>query len=142
MAKKGDIKIDGLGAAAELLNGLDPEHRKRLLGQVAARDPKVAENIEKRMIGFEDLRRLSDTDLQAVLREAPHSKIVLALRRATPELQEAFYRCITARAGEMLREEVRDQGPKRVSDIQAAQADIIKIALRLEAEGKIRGLRG
>lgn len=134
-------RIDGLGAAAELLNGLDPEHRKRLLEQVAKRDPKVAENIEKRMFGFEDLRRLSDHDLQLVLREAPHSKIILALRRATEALQESVYRNVTSRTGEMLREEVRTQGPKRVSDIQAAQNDILKIALRLEAEGKIR-LRG
>jgi flagellar motor switch protein FliG len=139
--QNGGKRIDGLGAAAELLNGLDPEHRKRLLDSVAKRDPKVAENIEKRMFGFEDLRALSDHDMQLVLREAPHSKIIVALRRATEELQEAIYRNVTSRTGDMLREEVRTQGPKRVSDIQAAQADILKIAMRLEAEGKIR-LRG
>jgi flagellar motor switch protein FliG len=139
--KGGGRRIDGMGAAAELLNGLDPEHRKRLLGEVAKRDPKVAAGLEQRMFGFEDLRRLSDHDLQLVLREVPHSKLIVALRRATDELQEAFYRNMTSRAGEMLREEVRAQGPKRVSDIQSAQADILKIAQRLDAEGKVR-LRG
>ena len=139
--QNGGKKIDGMGAAAEMLNGLDPEHRKRLLDSVAKRDPKIAEGLEKRMFGFEDLRALSDHDLQLVLREAPHTKIIVALRRATEELQEAIYRNVTSRTGEMLREEVRTQGPKRVSDIQAAQADLLKIAIRLETEGKIR-LRG
>jgi flagellar motor switch protein FliG len=134
-------KIDGLGVAAEILNGLDPEHRKRLLDQLAARDPGVAQNIEKRMFGFEDLRGLTDQAFQLLLREVPHSKLVVALRRATPELQESIFRNMTSRAGEMLREEVQNQGPKRVSDIVAAQNDILKIALRLEAEQKIR-LRG
>lgn len=134
----GGKKIDGVGAAAEMLGGLDPEHRKRLLEQVAKRDPRIAESIEKRLFGFEDLRGLSDHDMQLVLREAPHSKIIVALRRATPELQESVYRNVTSRTGDLLREEVRTQGPKRVSDIQAAQADLLKIALRLEAEGKIK----
>lgn len=131
-------RIDGLGAAAELLGGLDPEHRKRLLEAVAKRDPKVAAHIESRMYGFEDLRTLSDHDMRLVLRETPHSKIVLALRRTTEPLQEAIYRNMTSRAGEMLRDEVQSQGPKRVSDIAAAQADILKIAMRLDSEGKIQ----
>ena len=130
-------RIDGLGAAAELLNGLDPEHRKRLMDQLAARDPQVAQKLEKRMFGFEDLTRVSDHDLQHLLREVPNSKLVLALRRVTPELLESVFRNMSARAGEVLREEVATQGPKRVSDIMAAQNDIIKIALRLESEGKI-----
>jgi flagellar motor switch protein FliG len=134
-------KIDGMGVAAELLGGLDPEHRKRLLESVAQRDPKIAETLEKRMFTFESLRGVSDADLRLILREVPHSKLVVAMRRATDELQESLYRNMTQRAGEMLREEVRGQGPKRVSDIVAAQADILKIALRLESEGKIK-LRG
>lgn len=134
-------KIDGMGVAAELLGGLDPEHRKRLLESLAQRDPKVAETLEKRMVTFESLRGVSDPDLRLILREVPHSKLIVAMRRATEELQEALYRNMTQRAGELLREEVSSQGPKKVSDIVAAQGDILKIALRLEAEGKIK-LRG
>ena len=55
-------RIDGLGAAAEMLSGLDPEHRKRLLEQVYRRDPKIASSIERRMYGFEDLRNVTDQD--------------------------------------------------------------------------------
>ena len=130
-------KIDGMGVAAEILNGLDPEHRKKLMEQLAARDPQVVQKLEKRMFVFENLVRLSDHDLQHLLREVPNSKLVLALRRVTPELMEAVFKNTSARAGEVLREEVATQGPKRVSDIMAAQNDIIKIALRLESEGKI-----
>jgi flagellar motor switch protein FliG len=134
-------KIDGMGVAAELLGTLDPEHRKRLLESVAARDPKVAQTLEQRLFTFESLRGVSDADLRLVLKEVPHSKLIVAMRRATEELQEAIYRNMTQRAGEMLREEVKSQGPKRVSDIVSAQGDILRIALRLESEGKIK-LRG
>ena len=134
-------RIDGLGAAAEMLNGLDPEHRKRLMEELAKRDPAIVGKLESRMLTFEHLGGLTPPELQMVLREVPHSKLIVALRRAPPELLEAIYANMTARAGEVLREEVRDQGPKRVSDIQAAQTDILRIALRLEAEGKLK-LRG
>lgn len=133
-----EIRIDGLGAAAELLNGLDPEHRKKLLSELDARDPGLTRRLESRMIRFEHLIQLSDLDLQLVLREAHNSKLVLALRRAPTELLESIYRNMTARAGEVLRDEVATQGPKRVSDIMAAQADILKIAIRLSGEGRIK----
>jgi flagellar motor switch protein FliG len=132
------IKVDGMAIAAEMLNGLDPEHRKKLLDQMAKRDPNITQKIQKRMFGFEELIGLEDHDFQLLLREIPNSKLVMALRRATPELLTKIYRNMSARAGEILKEEVDTQGPKRVSDIVAAQADILKIALRLEAEGKIR----
>jgi flagellar motor switch protein FliG len=141
MSKNQDPKqgkrIDGVGLAAELLNGLDPEHRKKLMDQIVTRDPRMAQKLGQRMFVFEDLSKLSDHDLQHLLKEIPNTKLVLALRRATPEFLEAIYRNMTARAGEVLRDEVATQGPKRVSDIQAAQADIVKVALRLEAEGKV-----
>lgn len=130
-------RIDGLASAAELLNGLDPEHRKRLLSELAARDPGLTRKLEDRMFGFEDLARLSDADLQRLLKEVPNTKLVLALRRAPAGLLAAIYRCMTARGGEVLRDEVAAQGPKRVSDIMSAQADITKIALRLADEGAI-----
>jgi flagellar motor switch protein FliG len=93
------------------------------------------------MVTFESLRALTDADLRLVLKEVPHSKLIVAMRRATSELHEAIYRSMTQRAGEELRQEVQGQGPKRVSDIVAAQGDILRIALRLEDEGKI-SLRG
>lgn len=137
MAKDWGKKIDGIGAAAELLNGLDPDHRKKLMAELAARDPQTTRKLENRMYVFDDLAKLSDRDLQILLKELPHSKLVLALRRATDELLEGIYRNMTARGGEMLRDEVSSQGPKRVSDIVSAQSDLIKIAMRLADEGKI-----
>jgi flagellar motor switch protein FliG len=137
MSKNGGIKIDGLGAAADLLKGLDPDHRKRLMTELEARQPGLTQKLSSRMLVFEDLARIEGLGLQLVLKEVPHSKLVLALRRAPDLLHEAIYRGMTARGGEALREEVAGQGPKRVTDIQAAQADILKIAARLADEGKI-----
>jgi flagellar motor switch protein FliG len=131
-------KVDGVGIAAQLLNGLDPEHRKRLMDKLTERDPELMQKVEKRMFVFEDLVRLSDHDFQLLLRETQSSTLVLALKRVTPELREAIFRNISARARDALRDEVATQGLRRVSDIMEAQNGILKIALRLEAEGKIK----
>ncbi len=130
-------QVDGLRIAAELLAALEPEHRRKLMGAVATRDPEIARKLGERILLFDDLIRLTDSEFKILLKEIPHSKLILALRRATPVLQEKIYANMTARAGEMLKEEVQTQGLKRVSDIAGAQNDILKIALRLESEGKI-----
>ena len=135
--KQEGMRVDGLRAAAEILNGLDEEHRKRLLLDLYSKDPGLTKRIEERMYTFEDLSKLSEADWRVLLAAVPRNQLVLALRRAPEGVMKILSKSLTSRALESLKEEVASLGPKRVSDIQAAQQAIAKIAIKLKEDGKI-----
>ena len=118
----------GIKAAAEILNSLDPPSRKRLLANLADRDPKLTSEIERQMFTFESLIRLSAPDIQAVLREVPHDKLALALKTATPALSKFIFDHLSKRNAQVLQEEIAQLGPRRLSEVILAQADIVEIA--------------
>ena len=121
----------GVQATAEMLNALPPEHQEKLLAAVAEKDPGLAAEIRKLMFTFEDFANLEDALLQKILREVPTRKLALALRSSSEVLRATLFRNLSARAGEMLREEIEALGPQRRTDVEAAQAELIEIAKRL-----------
>ena len=131
-------KFDGMKAAAEMLAHLDTEAREKLLANVAARDPAVAEQLQKQMFVFEDLVHLSPADIQLVLKEISQSRLALALRNMPEVVKNKLFESMSVRGADALREEITTQGPRRVSDVESAQTEVIKIAKRLEADGKIK----
>lgn len=83
--------IGGVEAAAKMLAGLDPKNRERVLGEIAARDPQMAEALKHSMVTFEDLKLLTIKQLQELLRDIRIADLALGLRAATKELKEHFY---------------------------------------------------
>ncbi len=129
--------IGGIKAAADMVKNLDGPARERILAGVAAKDPRIAEEIRKNMFVFEDLLVLPDKEMQVFLREIPHAMLATALRTASGALKAAVFRGLSARARQMLREEMEALGKRRRFEVEAAQAEILAIARRLEGEGKI-----
>jgi flagellar motor switch protein FliG len=123
-------RIDGVRAAAELLAGLEPTHRERLMKEMSAVNPGMTQNIRGKLFVFEDLARLEPAQFQKLFHETPRARWVLALRRTTPEMTAFVHGQLSLRAREELQEEVALQGPKRVSDIAAAQAELVEQALK------------
>ena len=131
-------KFDGLKAAAEMLAHLDTAAREKLLANVAERDSALADQLQKQMFVFEDLVHLPPSDLQLVLKEISQTRLALALRNVPEEVKNKLFENMSVRGGESLREEINSQGPRRVSDVESAQSEVIKIAKRLERDGKIK----
>ena len=129
---------DGLKAAAELLNQLDPAHRDKLLSELANRDPATAEAIQDRMFTFEDIARLDDRSLQILFHEVKCENLALALRKASAEFKALVFKNIPERAGELLREEMESSGPRKVSDVRAAQKALVELVRRMIAEGRLK----
>jgi flagellar motor switch protein FliG len=48
-----------------------------------------------------------------------------------------MFRSVSSRAAEMIKEELEVMGPVKLSDVENAQNEIVKVARRLEEEGKI-----
>jgi len=120
-----------------LLQDMDPSSGRRLLLALRERDAELAEVIEGRLFTFESIVRLSDADLQVLLRNLEQGVVARALKGAEPSIKERLLSNMSERAREMLQEEMELLGPVLVRDVEAAQKQIVATALDLEQAGEI-----
>ncbi len=145
LATLGSIDTQQLGGVppiAEMLNVMDKTSEQNIMARVEEKDPQLAEEIRKLMFVFEDIAFIDDRGMQQLLKEVPNDKLVVALKTAPEEIKEKIFRNISKRAADLLREDLEAMGPVRLSDVEAGQQEIVNIAKRLEAEGKIIISRG
>jgi len=129
--------LGGAKQAADILNHFQTTMSDMVLGAITARDAKTAEKIRENLFTFADLSKLTDRALQILLREVPGDKLAPALRLVDETLRASFYKNLSARQVEILKEELRSGPPLRRADALAAQSEVVEVALRLAAEGRI-----
>lgn len=134
--------LGGVQPVAEMLNVMDKNTETSIMSRLEEKDPLLAEEIRKLMFVFEDINKIDDRGIQALLKEVPNDKLLLALKTANEDIRVKVFKNISARAAEMLREDLANMGPSRLSDVESAQQEIVNVARRLEAEGKILIARG
>ncbi len=131
------VELGGERAVAILLNRFTLEDADRSLALLEARDMELADRIRKRMFVFEDLAKVDDRGIQALLKEIPRDTLMMALSVATEEMREKFFKNMSTGAATAMREDIDAAGPVRVADVEAAHDSIIEIARNLEKEGKL-----
>jgi flagellar motor switch protein FliG len=130
-------EIGGPKSAADILNFVDRANEERIITEIEEMYPDLAEQIRNLMFTFEDIKKIDDRGIQAVLKEVPRDQLVLALKTASPELQDLLFRNVSQRAAAMIKEDLSAMGPVKVKDVEKAQQGIVDIVRRLESEGKI-----
>ncbi|MEJ2690667.1 MAG: flagellar motor switch protein FliG [Deltaproteobacteria bacterium] len=135
-------RLGGVETVAELLNNVDWSLEAAILEAVEEQSEDLAEEIRRLMFVFEDLLNVDDRGIMAILKEVSTDNLKLALRTASEELKEKIFKNMSSRAVEFLKEDMEIMGPVRVKDVEAAQQAVIKVAKRLEQEGKIRLITG
>lgn len=130
-------EVDGRAAAAALLNLVSRSTERSILEGLKAEEPELAEGIRRLMFTFEEAVRVNDRGIQNVLKNIDTTKLSLALKTAPPALREKFFRNMSQRAAERIKEEMELMGPVRVSDVEAAQNTIVDEILRLEEAGEL-----
>ncbi|MFW6278217.1 MAG: flagellar motor switch protein FliG [Halorhodospira sp.] len=134
--------IGGLQSAANILNNMDTQNESSILNNVKELDEELAERIQELMFVFEDLKQMDDRSMQQLLREVDTGTLTLALKGASEDLQAKFMNNLSRRAGEMLQEDLEAMGPARLSDVEAAQKEILTVAKRMADEGTINLVSG
>src|SRR6185437_6262168 len=134
--------LGGVQPVAEMLNVMDKNTETAIMSRIEEKDPILAEEIRKLMFVFEDIVKIDDKGIQALLKEIPNEKLLLALKTAPEEIKEKIFKNISQRAAGMLKEDLANMGPSRLSDVEASQQEIVNTARRLEQEGKILIARG
>jgi flagellar motor switch protein FliG len=130
--------MGGIRHAAEILNFVGQAAETSIVDNVREYDPDLAQKILDEMFVFENLMEVDDRGIQLLLREIQSDSLILALKGASPELREKIFKNMSQRAAEMLKEDLESKGPVRLSEVEAEQKEIIKIARRLADEGQIQ----
>lgn len=134
--------LGGVQPVAEMLNVMDKNTETSIMSRIEEKDPILAEEIRKLMFVFEDIVKIDDKGIQTLLKEVPNDKLLLALKTANDEIKAKIFKNISQRAANLLKEDLQNMGPARLSDVESAQVEIVNVARRLEAEGKILIARG
>ena len=122
---------------ATIFNSLDRKTETRFLEALERRDKEAADRIRALMFTFEDLNRLSAPGVQVLLRTVQKDRIAMALKGASTEMKDMFFRNLSERAGKMLREEIEGLGPVKVRDVDDARAELVAAAKDLASQGRI-----
>ncbi len=142
MGGKEGKKAGGVPAVAEILNSVDRATEEEVLSEIEEESAQMAEDIRNLMFVFEDIKALDSRAVREMLKEISNDDLILALKGASPDLQELFYNNMSERAATMIKEDLEIMGPTKLSDVEAAQQNIVKTVRRLEAEGRIAINRG
>jgi flagellar motor switch protein FliG len=134
---RGRREVGGVDRLAVILNRMEKSVGLALVDRVEQGDASLAEEIRQRMFTFDDLVRVDDRGIQAILRETDNQTLTLALKTASAEVKDKIFRNVSQRAGQMIREDLETMGPVRVSEVEKAQQTVVRTALRLEEEGRI-----
>jgi len=127
----------GFRNIAELMNRLDPLTAREILETIDRDEPKLAINIRDLMFTFDNFLEVPEHQMRELMNAIDKKTLMVALKGASEDLKSHFYRTMSSRAVDMMKEDSEVMGPVRSKDVAKAQAEIVAIARKLEAEGKI-----
>jgi flagellar motor switch protein FliG len=130
-------KVGGIKVVAEILNHSDRSTEQAILEKIEKENPGLADSIRKFMFVFDDLIQVDDKGIQTILKEIRTEDLSLALKTASNTLKEKIFKNMSQRAAQILKEEMELKGPVKVSEVEKAQQNIVKISRKLEMEGRI-----
>ncbi|HTX23757.1 MAG TPA: flagellar motor switch protein FliG [Steroidobacteraceae bacterium] len=129
--------LGGAKAAAEIMNFLDPSQESALMEQITASDQGLATRIQDLIFVFDNLMDLDDRSMQELLRQVPSDKLLIALKATDETLKQKIFKNMSQRAAEMLKDDLEARGPVRLSEVEAAQKEILGTARKLAEAGTI-----
>ncbi|HWQ08156.1 MAG TPA: flagellar motor switch protein FliG [Holophaga sp.] len=142
MGGKEGKKVGGVTAVAEILNAVDRATEEEVLSEIEEESAQMAEDIRNLMFVFEDIKGIDDRGIRELLKEVSNEELTQALKGASDDLKQKFFKNLSERAATMIQEDLEIMGPVRLADVESAQQNVVKTVRRLEVEGKIAIGRG
>jgi len=127
----------GFKSVAELMNRLETDTAHAILQTIEQEEPKLSLEIRSLMFTFEDFLQVPEQSLRELMGQVDKRVLAIALKGASEELRNSVFRTMSSRAVDMMKEEIEVLGPVRGKDVAKAQQEIVGMARRLEAEGKL-----
>lgn len=131
------LQLGGTREAADIINGAGKATEKRIMGELTKLDKVLAKKIEEEMFKFEHLFVLDAMAMGTLLRDVPNDTLIDALKGIGEEERDVFFRAMSSRAAEGVKDEIAARGRTKLADVVAAQKEIVAIARKLAADGSI-----
>jgi len=137
VGEQGKRAYSGFQSVADIMNCIDTTVAQEILESIESEEPTLAISIRDLMFTFEDLLQVGEAHIRELMSAVDKRTLATALKGTGEELKNHFFRTMSSRAVEMLKEDVESLGPVRSRDAVKAQTEIVAIARQLEAEGRI-----
>ncbi len=129
--------VGGAEVIANILMRMDKANEGGIMARITENSQTLADNIRALMFVFDDIVKVDDRGIQELMKEISKEDLPVALRGANPDVKEKFFKNMSSRAAEMLKDDMEARGPVKVSDVEKAQQNILKVCRKLEDEGRI-----
>ncbi|HEY5808878.1 MAG TPA: flagellar motor switch protein FliG [Povalibacter sp.] len=139
--KNGALKTSALGGiktAASIMNFMDSNQEGVIIDHIRKIDEPLGGKIQDLMFVFDDLLEVDDRGMQEVLRAVPGERLLIALKGAEDALKEKVFKNMSQRAAEMLRDDLESRGPVRLSEVEAAQKEILALVRKMAEAGTVQ----
>lgn len=129
--------MGGPKVAADIVNLLEPRIETAVMADITQADEALGTKIQDLLFVFDKLIEVDDRGMQELLRQVPSDKLLLALKACDEDLKAKVFKNMSQRAAEMLKDDLESKGPVKLSEVEAAQKEIILVARKLAEEGSI-----
>ncbi len=129
--------VGGVKSAADILNFVDSSIEGEIMEAIKDADAELGQQIQDLMFVFDNLIDVDDRGIQALLREVSSETLILALKGAEEGMKEKIFSNMSKRAAEMMRDDLENKGPVRLSEVEGAQKEILAIARRMSESGEL-----
>ena len=137
----GNKDVGGPKVVADMLSLTGASIEKNVLDRLDAQDPEVAEIVRNMMFVFDDIHKLTDREVQTVLREVEQKDLVIALKAASEDVREKVLGNMSERVRSFIEDEIEFSGPMRLSEVEEVQLRIVQKIRQLEDQGQVQIVR-
>lgn len=130
-------KMGGVRTAAEIINLMKTQQEEAVIDAMREHDGELAQKIIDEMFLFENLVDVDDRSIQRLLQEVENESLLIALKGAEQPLREKFLKNMSQRAADILRDDLANRGPVRMSQVENEQKAILLIVRRLAETGEM-----
>ena len=127
----------GIRAVAELVNRLDIDASTAILEHIEGENANLALSIRNLMFVFDDILLIDDAGMREIIQRVDKKTLTVALKGTSEELKAQFFRHMSQRAVQMLKEDMEVLGPVKIKDVEAAQQEIVYVVRKLDQDGII-----
>jgi flagellar motor switch protein FliG len=127
----------GIRAVAELINRMETKAAAAILEKIEGENPAMALSIRNLMFVFDDVMLIDDPGMREILQRVDKKALTIAMKGTSEDLRNQFFRNMSHRAVEMMREDMDVLGPIKVKDVETAQQQIVSIIRKLDESGII-----
>ncbi len=132
-----NMNLGGVDFVADVMNHIDRSNERRIFEELDKRSPELAQTIRDKMFIFENILEMDDRSVQRFVRDCESKDVVYALKTASEEMRQVFFRNMSKRMAETVQGDLETATNIRLKDVEEAQQRIVNIIRQLEEAGEV-----